>query len=138
MIVSRIVCARNHVCGVVFSDVHCVCVQQCVCVCVWQCVCDTVVCGTRILVRERTRVGMNNARKIDRFRHFPKISRIFKNLLSNHPTLTPPVLFLCAGYGREIWHATNYIKVLGSERTSANTIWDYYIISYINIPPAHK
>ena len=91
-----------------------------------------------MLVRERTRVGMNNARKIDRFQHFPKKSLIFENLLSNHPTLVQPVLFLCACYGRELWHATNYIKVLGSERSSANTIWDYYIISSINIPLCYK
>ena len=106
--------------------------------CVWQCVCDIGACGTRMLVRERTRVGMNNARRIDRFRYFPKKSRFFENLFSNHPTLAWLKLFLCACYGRELWHATNYIKVLGSERTSANTIWDYYIISLINTPLCYK
>ncbi len=39
----------------------CAHVEPCVCVC------DNTVCGTRMFVRERTRVGMNDARRIDRF-----------------------------------------------------------------------
>ena len=118
----------------------CVCVRatKCVCVCARQCVCDTGVCGTRMLVRERTYVGMHNTRRIDRFRHFPKFREFSEILFANHPTLVLPALFLYACYGRELWHATNYIKVLGSERSSANTIWDYYIKSSIDIPLCYK
>ncbi len=100
--------------------------------------CDTATCGTRMRGRERTRVGMHNVLGIDRFRQFPNISRFSENLLSNHPTLVQPALFLRACYGRELWHATNHMKVLGSERTATNTIRDYYIISSINIPLCYK
>ena len=106
--------------------------------CARHCVCDNGVCGTRMLVRERTLVGMHNTRRIDRFRHFPKFREFLEILFSNHPTLRWLKLFLCACYGRELWHATNCIKVLGPERSSANTIRDYYIISSIYIPLCYK
>ncbi len=79
-------------------------------------------------------VPSENFRLSDRFRHFLKISRIFENLFSNHPTLPHLKLFLCACYRRELWHATNYIKVLGSERNSANC----YNKCSIYIPLCHK
>ena len=96
------------------------------------CVCATVrarcVCG----VRPRT-IELGH-----RFRSFMKTNEISEILLSKHPTLSLLKLFLCACYGRELWHATNYIKVLGSERRSTNTIWDFYIISSIDLDARGK
>ena len=59
-------------------------------------------------------------------------------MLVNHLTLTHAKLVLRACCKRELWHATNCIKVLGSERNSANTIWDYYICFSIFIPLCYK
>ena len=114
---------------------NCVCDNGfCVCATLVVCVAGSCVCVTTRRVCERTDVGTNEQRNVDESHSFSSFSQNVRILLSNHPTLVPPGLFLCACYGRELWHATNYIKVLGSERSSANTIWDYYNKCSINIP----
>ncbi len=131
----------------IFSDFHdfeillcarhvCVCVNVSVCMCVWLCVCDTFVCGTRMLVRERTRVGMNNARKLDNFRHFPKISRNFENVVLQPPDLDLAQTFsVCLLRTRALACHKLYKTSRFWEKLTA---YDYFSIASINIPLCYK